>query len=424
MNVASKLFDLIRSLSCNFGSANGGNVALTFALALVPIVAFCGAAIDYTRANSVKVAMQSAADATALMLSKDAQKLTSAQISQKAIEYFNALFTRPETTNVSVTAILTKPEAGLFKLQLDAQGIVPTTLTKVFGKPSLDVNTHSEVVWGIRKLEVALALDNTGSMSSSSKMTNLKTAVHNLLATLKDAAKTPGDVKVAIIPFDTTVNLGTGYKNNKWFDYSNLNCGGNSCSSSNWKNYWEGCVRDRTYPYDVQDDSPASNNTFYPVFDCGSLTTLMPLNYDWAALKNKVDAMKPNGKTNVTIGLVWAWHALTKQAPLSEAVAFVPDLDKVIILLTDGDNTEAWKNLNKTKITSQSAIDARTELVCTNIKAAGIKLYTIRVINGNSSLLKGCASNPSMYYDVQQASELNDVFSAIAQNLANLRIAK
>jgi hypothetical protein len=29
-----------------------------------------------------------------------------------------------------------------------------------------------------------------------------------------------------------------------------------------------------------------------------------------------------------------------------------------------------------------------------------------------------------MYYDVQQASELNVVFSAIAQNLANLRIAK
>ena len=79
---------------------------------------------------------------------------------------------------------------------------------------------------------------------------------------------------------------------------------------------------------------------------------------------------------------------------------------------------------NKTKVTSQSAIDARTELVCTNIKEAGIKLYTIRVIDGNATLLKKCASNPSMYYNVQQASQLNDVFAAIAQNLANLRIAK
>jgi hypothetical protein len=142
----------------------------------------------------------------------------------------------------------------------------------------------------------------------------------------------------------------------------------------------------------------------------------MPLGYDWAALNNKVDAMKPNGNTDVTIGLVWAWHALTAQAPLSEAAPPAPDLDKVIILLTDGDNTEAWKNSNKTKVTSQSAIDARTELVCTNIKEAGIKLYTIRVIDGNATLLKKCASNPSMYYNVQQASQLNDVFAAIAQN--------
>ena len=29
-----------------------------------------------------------------------------------------------------------------------------------------------------------------------------------------------------------------------------------------------------------------------------------------------------------------------------------------------------------------------------------------------------------MYYDVQSASQLNTVFAAIAQNLANLRIAK
>ena len=105
-------------------------------------------------------------------------------------------------------------------------------------------------------------------------------------------------------------------------------------------------------------------------------------------------------------------------------MAPAPDLDKVIILLTDGDNTESWKNSNNSKVTSQSTIDTRTQLVCNNIKAANIKLYTIRVINGDSTLLRNCATNPSMYYDVQQASQLNDAFAAIAQNLANLRIAK
>jgi hypothetical protein len=109
---------------------------------------------------------------------------------------------------------------------------------------------------------------------------------------------------------------------------------------------------------------------------------------------------------------------------LSEAAAPASDLDKVIILLTDGENTEAWKNSNNTTVNSATQIDDRTKLVCANVKAAGIKLYTIRVIEGNATLLKECASSPSYYYDVQDASQLNTVFAAIASALSNLRIAK
>ena len=128
--------------------------------------------------------------------------------------------------------------------------------------------------------------------------------------------------------------------------------------------------------------------------------------------------MKPNGTTNVSIGLAWAWHALTSGVPLSEAAAPKGDLDKVIVLLTDGNNTKnRWTG-------AASLIDARTKATCDNVKAAGIKLYTVRVIEGNASLLQDCASTPSMYYNVEDASQLNSVFNAIAQNLANVRIAK
>ncbi len=128
--------------------------------------------------------------------------------------------------------------------------------------------------------------------------------------------------------------------------------------------------------------------------------------------------MTPNGNTNVTIGLVWAWHALTRNSPLPEGSPAEPDLDKVIILLTDGENTKnRWT-------TSTYSINKRTTAACDNIKAANIKLYTVRVVEGNATLLQGCATKPDMYYDVQQASQLNGVFSAIAQALANLRIAK
>jgi Flp pilus assembly protein TadG len=411
-------------------AAAGGNVTIAFALGVVPIFGFVGAAVDYGRANSVKAAMQVATDSTALLLSKFAQDLTEEQIQAKANEYFVALFTRPEAANIEITQNFTSPQPGSFKLQLAVSAVVETTFTKVVGQPKLNVNVNSEVLWGIRKLEVALALDNTGSMSSNSKMTHLKAAAHNLLTTLKNAAKTDGDVKIAIVPFDTTVNIGTSYKDNDWFDYDSLDCNGSKsgkgCNSSNWKEHWEGCVRDRTYPFDIQDDPPTgvNTNTYFPVHDCGSLAKMMPLTYDWTALNNRIDEMTPNGNTNVTIGLAWAWHALTSQAPLSEAVAPSPDLDKVIILLTDGDNTESWKNSSNTKVTNQSTIDGRTALVCSNIKAAAIRIYTVRVVNGDATLLRNCATNPTMYYDVQQASQLNNAFSSIAQNLANLRIVK
>ena len=115
---------------------------------------------------------------------------------------------------------------------------------------------------------------------------------------------------------------------------------------------------------------------------------------------------------------MWAWHALTNSQPLTQGSDPQPDLDKVIILLTDGQNTQ-----NRFSTTT-SSIDKRTEAVCANLKATNIKVYTVRVIDGNATLLKDCATRPEYYYDVQQSSQLIAVFSSIAQNLANLRITK
>src|SRR5947208_509023 len=68
-----------------------GGVAPMFALTLVPIVGFIGAAIDYSRANSIRTSMQAAADATSLAMSKLAPTLTQSQLQTQATAYFNAL---------------------------------------------------------------------------------------------------------------------------------------------------------------------------------------------------------------------------------------------------------------------------------------------------------------------------------------------
>jgi hypothetical protein len=94
------------------------------------------------------------------------------------------------------------------------------------------------------------------------------------------------------------------------------------------------------------------------------------------------------------------------------------DAQRVIILLTDGLNTEnRWT-------TSQSAIDARTAKVCSNIKAAGITIYTVLVRVGSSSVLQQCASDANKYFVVNDAAGLNTAFTTIATNLSKLRLAR
>lgn len=413
-----------------------GGVAPFLAITAIPLMGITGAAVDYTRASSARTAMQSALDATALNLSKTAQGLAPEQIQGQAQQVFNALFVRPEVENVSIQTEFSSPQQGNFVLKITGRATISTHLIKLLGHSQFNFSADSEVLWGIKKLNLALALDNTGSMASSGKMSALKTAAHNLIDTLKGAEKEPGDIKVSIVPFAVDVNAGTGNVAASWIDWSDWDDANGDCSKSSYhsksscnnnggawtpKNHsvWNGCVNDRDQNNDVANTPTGSGaSTKYRAHQASNCpTSMMALSTSWADMHSKIDAMTPAGNTNVTIGLQMGWQTLSNNEPFN-APAPSTDLDKVIILLTDGDNTQnRWTS-------SSSAIDARTQKACDNVKAANVKLYTVRVINGNATLLKNCATKPDMYYDVDEASELNGVFSSIAQNLANLRIAK
>ncbi len=287
-----------------------GGVAPMFALAIVPIIGLVGAAVDYSRGNAARTAMQASLDATALMLSRDAAGMDPAQVAAKATSFFNAQFSRSEVTNVQANGVLSSPQQGSFILDVTASGTVPTTFTRLLGQQKLDISSKAQVKWGVKKLELALVLDNTGSMGNNGKLTQLKTASHNLLTTLQNAAKQLGDVKVAIIPFDRIVNIGTGYAGQGWVDYSVHNI---------QQAQWQGCVQDRDQPYDTQDTTPTTDfHTKFPAVQCSSLTTIMPLTdildtTGFTNLNNKIDAMTASGNTNVTIGLVWGWHCAHRE---------------------------------------------------------------------------------------------------------------
>src|SRR6185295_11932599 len=70
------------------------NVTFTFALVMVPIIGAVGAAVDYSRGNSAKAAMQAALDSAALTMGKEYLSLTTGNAKGKATNYFNAVFNR------------------------------------------------------------------------------------------------------------------------------------------------------------------------------------------------------------------------------------------------------------------------------------------------------------------------------------------
>jgi Flp pilus assembly protein TadG len=466
---------LTRALA-HFGGDRRGNVAVIFAVATIPLIGFVGASIDYSRANALRTKFQDALDSTSLMLAKEAANDTSTQLQSNAVSYFNALFNESAVSNVSITASYTT--SGGSKVVVSGTGTVPTNFMKVLGYQNITIGGSSTSAWGSNRLRVALVLDNTGSMASAGKMTALKSATQTLLTQLKSAASVNGDVYVSIIPFVKDVNVGSANYTSDWIywgsstqdpsqtDDTSWEANNGTCSKSytSWgynsprdaclavkkatwtpanHSTWNGCVMDRGYPDSPSNlggkSGPDTTNNYDT--NVGSADVTKPaslwaaeqydycpdaavkgLSYDWTGMSSLVNSMSPNGNTNQGIGLQLGWQSLVGGGPFT-APAKDPNYKytDIIILLTDGLNTQnRW-------YTSQTSIDTRQATTCSNIKAAGITLYTIQVnTDGDptSSLLQNCASDSSKFFLLTSASQIVTTFQAIGTNLTQLRIAQ
>jgi Flp pilus assembly protein TadG len=196
----------------------GGNVTVTFAVALVPLLALVGTAVDYSRASAIRTAMQAAVDSTALAVAKNATTLTAAQIQSQADTLFKASFARTDVNGLTVTSAYST--AGGSNLVIGAKGTMKTTFLAVMGISEMNLSTTSTSTWGTTRLRVALVLDTTGSMDSAGKMSALKSATASLLDQLKTAATVDGDVYVSIVPFSKNINLNPNNYNASWIDWT------------------------------------------------------------------------------------------------------------------------------------------------------------------------------------------------------------
>jgi hypothetical protein len=165
---------------------------------------------------------------------------------------------------------------------------------------------------------------------------------------------------------------------------------------------------------------------------------VQPLTSDRNLLLSQVEPsdandMIPDGNTLGNIGMVWGYRMISPERPFIEGRPWGDEnWRKVIILMTDGDNTlngtysSYWfankDNMNVTKL------NQRMEETCTSFKNRDPNnlVYTVTFTSGINADTKGyyrrCASDEEKYYDAPTQEELVDVFRKIARELSNLRI--
>lgn len=251
-----------------------GNIAVLFGISAVPLVLFVGMAIDYGHAFLVRERMATALDAAALSVA-GFSGLSKKQAEEKMKAYFDANY--PETQRDEVTSVQ-MTDTGT-SLVASADAVVPTLFMKLGGINVVPVRAETEVTKDQTKLEIVLALDNTGSMRDGGKLNALKTAAGSLVDILFEGQQTSNKVDIALVPFSAAVNVGPDKVNSGWIDTDaesavaseDFSPGVNPLKLyAGMRNQsWSGCVRERAAPYDVSDTPPSKSDPetlFAPYF--------------------------------------------------------------------------------------------------------------------------------------------------------------
>ena len=448
-----------------------GNIAISFALALLPMMLAIGAAVDLARQNNANTTLQAATDA-AVLAGAAARATNSAQLQKVVEDYVKSNDGYGIMQTVSGLEIQSDSAAGIVSVRLT--GKIATSFMALAGFPTLNVGAYAEVHSGGQGAEIALVLDNTASMASEGRLVALKAAAHNLVNKVMSSKPANAYVKIGIVPFADYVNVGVGNRGAKWMSvpadsttvvknvcsvsyphavssncrtlqgiwnndgvptpYSYQVCDWNygapvtTCADQTVQHRWYGCVGSRTSPHDEGIGSPG---LAYPgIMDTNCTQPLTALTDVPATLNAAIDNMNAVGETYIAGGVLWGWNILDAGAPFTEAktTAQMNAMHgvKSMVIMTDGENTKSpvypyhWgtDTANANRITST---------LCSNAKAAGITVYTVGFkvqAQASKDLLINCASSPAQAFDAADDTALQASFDTIANQLAALRLSQ
>ena len=219
------------SLAGRFVRDRAGNFALIAALLALPLLGSAALAIDYTNLYRYRNAVQSSLDAAALAASKElATGASTSELETYARDYFDANLSSDLRNMIAEFsfAIKSDPKTGaggepyLEKtVSLDAKLRYPTHLARVVGTDVLAADIASQVVVGNITVEVALVIDNSGSMDTNGRIALAKSTSVKLVDTIFNgagASNKKDPVKFALVPFAASVNVGKANANADWLD--------------------------------------------------------------------------------------------------------------------------------------------------------------------------------------------------------------
>ncbi len=253
-----------------------GTVAVIFALSFSGFMLMAAVAIDFGRTQTQLLRTQNAVDTAALAaahrLGLPDQDTTGPQ---KATAFFQANLAMHANVGVleGVTLDATKGEVAA-----KAKGDVLTSFLRAIGINEIGFKANSMVKRGKGTIELALVLDNSGSMAGT-YIADLRTAAENLVNVVYTGFEGTDKVKVAVVPFAASVNVGPANANAAWMDTMGL-------APLHFENFdqpktrfdllkqmnvgWAGCVEVRPSPHDVTDSTPTDATPatlFVPMFN-------------------------------------------------------------------------------------------------------------------------------------------------------------
>lgn len=447
------LFARLNGFARKFRRDEGAAAAIQFALMVLPLTVTVFGMVDVSRASQAKGHLQDALDAAALAAAR------STATTDAGVQTVGEGVLRVDLTGARATLQSSSFRIVDNKIVATARATTTPYIANLWHDGDLAMSASTEVVRASKNIEVALALDVTGSMSGS-KIADLKTAAKDLVDIIVQPQQSPFYTRVALAPYSMGVNAGT-YAASVRGSITSGTCTTAGCNKYTFTtaaggsktNTVSNCVSERTGANAYTDVAPSTAlvGRNYPNSGNPCLgATFVPLSSDKTALKASIDTYTATGSTAGQIGLAWGWYLVSPNwgylwpAATNRPAAYgTKDLLKVVVLMTDGEfNTTYCKGVISKDSTSGSGASsdhincnasngnafAQAEALCDAMKAKGIVIYTVGFdLGGNAAaedIMQECATSAEHVYLPDSGAQLKTAFKAIGQDINSLRLSK